>query len=42
MMDGDKKIVYLSNINSCSLPQTPKMDENSSTSNHQIETKKIP
>ncbi len=25
--DDDKKVVYLSNINSCSLPQTPKIDE---------------
>ena len=27
-IDDDKKVVYLSNINSCSLPQTPKIDEN--------------
>jgi hypothetical protein len=23
-MDNDKKVVYMSNINSCSVPQTPK------------------
>lgn len=26
-LDDDKKVVYLSNINSCSLPQTPKVEE---------------
>ena len=31
-MDDDKKIVYLSNINSCSLPQTPKLDPSGSNS----------
>jgi hypothetical protein len=31
-MDDDKKVVYLSNINSCSLPQTPKLDPSSSNS----------
>jgi len=25
--EDDKKVVYLSNINSCSLPQTPKLDD---------------
>ena len=27
MGEDDKKIVYLSNINSCSLPQTPKLED---------------
>ena len=27
----DKKVVYLSNINSCSLPQTPKIDDSVNT-----------
>ncbi len=26
-LEDDKKVVYLSNINSCSLPQTPKAEE---------------
>ena len=30
-IDDDKKVVYLSNINSCSLPQTPKIDESLNT-----------